>query len=226
MKKKLLFMCFLFGIVINGYCASEKSVVKLKVYWQKYLAQHDLIWDKIPEDYYEGAFVGNGLLGTIIFKDDQKANTLCFEIGRTDVYDHRTSLIKSGHAFGRLPIGRLLLTPVGQILKINLRNDIWNAEIRGELLTTAGTISFRCFVPSQEEVIILNMKNTGQEKNASCTFRPEQGNHPRPTVQPNRDKGIVYLPNPAFRVENINGVEVITQPLLAGDDYATAWSDR
>ena len=32
--------------------------------------------------------------------------------------------------------------------------------------------------------------------------------------------------DPPFVTETRNGVEVVTQPLLMGDDYATAWSDR
>ncbi len=81
------------------------------------MANHDLVWDHLPEDYFAGAFVGNGLLGTIIFKDDAEPNTLRFEIGRTDVYDHRT---KVAHAYetSRLPIGQLLLTPVGKIRRL------------------------------------------------------------------------------------------------------------
>ena len=44
-------------------------------------------------------------------------------------------------------------------------------------------------------------------------------------AQPNRDKGFIYEPNPPFLVKIVEGIEVITQPLLVGDDYATAWSE-
>ena len=60
---------------------------------------------------------------------------LRFEIGRTDVYDHRTAS-PSAYETSRLPIGQLLLKPVGTITHVKLRNDIWNAEIRGELTKT------------------------------------------------------------------------------------------
>ena len=127
-----------------------QSGIALKVDWPKYLAQQDLVWNTMPKDYFDGAYVGNGLLGAILFKDDQQPNTLRFEIGRTDVYDHRTTEA-SAYETSRLPIGQLLVKPVGQILKTNIRTDLWNAEIRGELVTTEGTILFRCFVPSAEE---------------------------------------------------------------------------
>ena len=206
--------------------AQSPSAVRLDVNWERHLGSHDLVWDRMPEDYFEGAFVGNGLFGAIIFKDDQKPNTLRFEIGRADVYDHRTDGTRVGHARIRLPIGQLLLTPVGTVTKTTLRTDLWNGEVRGSLETTAGTLNFRCFAPSGEKVVVLNLQSTAGEARATCTFRPQQGNSQRYAVQPNRDKGFVYVPNPPYQVQTVDGVEVTTQPLLAGSDYATAWSDR
>ena len=223
----ILLQFLLANTIASGQKAAAKSLVKLSVNWPQYLAQHDLTWDKIPADYFEGAFAGNGLLGTIVFKDDQLPNTLRFEIGRTDVYDHRTAL-PSAYETSRLPIGQLLLTPVGEILRVNLRTDLWNAEIRGELVTTAGTLSFRCFVPSQEELIVVNVKCTGKEKAARFTLRPQLAQSARYIAKQamGLEKSVLYEQNPPFKIEKIDGIEVVTQPLLMGDDYATAWSDQ
>ena len=210
--------------------------ISVEVNWPEFMARQDPVWDRLPADYYEGPFVGNGLLGAILFADDQQPNTLRFEIGRTDVYDHRNAsdqgtdpyFHKSSamYGVGRLPIGQLLLTPVGTIEKISLRTDLWNAEIRGEIATTAGVLQLRCYVPSGESLVVVDLKSVGREKDAKCTFRPEQGNHPRRTVAPKRDENTVYEPNPPFVVEKRGDIEVVTQPLLAGDDYATAWIDQ
>ena len=206
-------------IIIAAFSLAEAQ--EMRVDWPEFMARHDLIWDCLPADYYEGPFVGNGLLGTVIFKDDKQPNTLRLEIGRVDVYDHRT---KGVNSVGRLPIGQLLLTPVGEIQKINLRTDLWNAEIRGDITTTAGTIKLRCFVPSGGELIVLNLNSSGGEKDAKCALRPEQGNHPRAAFSKGDDAKL-YEPNPPFTVAKTDGIEVATQPLLVGDDYATAWSD-
>jgi hypothetical protein len=105
MRKAVVIITLFLCSVTPCDAASEKSVVKLDVNWLAFMAQHDLIWDRVPEDYFAGAFVGNGLLGTILFKDDIEPNTLRFEIGRTDVYDHR---IKGANAYKscRLPSGK------------------------------------------------------------------------------------------------------------------------
>ncbi|KAA9041196.1 alpha-L-fucosidase [Ginsengibacter hankyongi] len=211
-----------------GQSNPATSVVKLNVNWKQFLSKQDLLWDTMPGDYFEGPFVGNGLLGTIIFKDDKDSNTLRFEIGRTDVYDHRTKEA-SAYETPRLPIGQLLLTPVGKIIKTHMRCDLWNAEIRGVLTTTAGIISFRCFVPSREELIVLTVKASGKEKNAKFTLRPQQAESPRYIFKKpigGEKGGYDYQQNPSFRVEKMDGIEVVTQPLLKGDDYATAWSDQ
>jgi len=206
---------------------AQLPAAKLNVNWKDFLAKQDLIWDTMPQDYFAGAFVGNGLLGTILFKDDSLPNTLRFEIGRTDVYDHRTKT-PSAYETSRLPIGQLLLTPVGQIKKINIRNDLWNAEIRAELITTEGTISFRCFVPSAEELIILDIHTTGAENKVKTFFRPQAAQSARYIAKHamGLETNVIYQQNPPFLVEKINGIETITQPLLMGDDYATAWTER
>jgi hypothetical protein len=222
-KKTITF--FILTMVMQLH--AQTPSVKLAIDWPKFLSQHDMVWDTMPADYFEGAFVGNGLLGAILFKDDQQPNTLRFEIGRTDVYDHRTPE-PSAYETSRLPIGQLLLTPVGEIIKTSLRTDLWNAEIRGELTTTAGTITFRCFVPSAEELIVVDMKTTGKEKAAKFSLRPQLAQSARYIAKRamNLEMNVVYQQNPPVVTEKINGVEVFTQNLLMGDDYATAWLDK
>ena len=202
------------------------SPVSLKVNWQAYLSRHDMVWDTMPGDYFEAPFVGNGLLGTIVFKDNLQPNTLRFEIGRTDVYDHRSKDLPIAHYGGRIPIGQLLLSTAGDIKDISLRTDLWNAEIHGNIQTTLGRISFRCFVPTGDNVIVLNVKTSPKEQKAVCRFRPQQAVSSRYLAQPLRDKGFVYMPNPPLREEILNGIPVVTQPLTMGDDFATAWHER
>jgi alpha-L-fucosidase 2 len=212
---------------VSGPQQRDKSLVKLEIDWPKFMSRQDLVWDKIPADYFEGAFVGNGLLGTIIFKDDLMPSTLRFEIGRTDVYDHRTKT-SSAYETSRLPIGQLLLTPVGEIIKSDFRCDLWNAEIRGELTTSKGTLQFRCFVPSGEELIVVNVKSTGKEKDAKFKLRPQLAQSARYIAKRamGLELNVAYEQNPPFATEIKEGIEVTTQTLLMGDDYATAWSDQ
>jgi len=48
--------------------------LKNDVDWEKFLARHDLVWNKLPAKWGEGAFTGNGLLGLMMYlTDDGKA---------------------------------------------------------------------------------------------------------------------------------------------------------
>jgi hypothetical protein len=222
MKKYIAYftlIIFLF-LGINNCFSANNSPVKLDLNWSEYLAKQDLVWNSIPKNYFEGAYVGNGLLGTILYKDAAKPNTIRFEIGRTDVYDHRTGATNI-YERCRLPIGQLLLTSAGNVVKANFRTHLWDAEITGEIETSAGRISLLCYVPSGEKVIIVKIKTSMGEQKATFSFRPEQGNSARHRFRPKAD----YVPNPPFVVEKTDDIEVITQPLLVGDDYATAWNE-
>jgi hypothetical protein len=55
MRNKMIVTVF-FGI--QFLCsAQEKTTTQLNINWGKYLSQHDLMWDKVPKDYFEGVFV-------------------------------------------------------------------------------------------------------------------------------------------------------------------------
>ena len=226
MKQSLTIIALLFAFGLSAQKINPLEVPQLKVNWKEFLSRHDMVWDTMPGDYFEAPFVGNGLLGTIVFKDNLLPNTLRFEIGRTDVYDHRSKDLPIAHYGGRIPIGQLLLSTAGEIKDINLRTDLWNAEIRGTIQTTLGQISFRCFVPTGENVIVLNVTTSTKEQKAICRFRPQQAVSSRYLAQPLRDKGFVYMPNPPFREETMEGIPVVIQPLTMGDDFATAWHER
>ncbi len=67
---------------------------------------------------------------------------------------------------------------MGKIKKVNFRNDLWNAEIKGEIKTTQGKITLRCFVPYEEQFIILTMNVTDQENEVNVDFV-----HNKPSVR-------------------------------------------
>ena len=199
--------------------------ITLQVDWPSFISHQDPVWSRMPENYFEGPFVGNGLVGAILFRDDKNTNSIRIQIGRTDVYDHRPEAGSPMHYCGRLPIGHLLMTPVGAITSTSLRMDLWNAEITGQIITDKGRIGLRCFAPGNSEVIITQLTHDEGEKGAIVTFVPEQGNSSRFIAQPARDKNFTYVPNPAFETNKVRGMDVSVQPLLAGSDYATAWRE-
>jgi hypothetical protein len=90
-RKKIFLILLALGII------SAKAQISInQINWSEFLSQHDIVYKRLPENYYEGAYVGNGLLGTILYHDNLKPNTIRFDIGRSDVYDHRSAEMLKG----------------------------------------------------------------------------------------------------------------------------------
>ena len=45
------------------------AIVTDKVDWQAFLGRHDLVWETLPTQFDYGAFLGNGLLGAMIYRE-------------------------------------------------------------------------------------------------------------------------------------------------------------
>ena len=124
----------------------------MRIDWQDFLVRHDLLWDRLPTEWYEAPFLGNGMMGTMILKDPKKGFRL--QIHRSDVQDHRdNSHGSTPYSRPRLPIGHFTLEPVGEITGASMRLDLWNAELRGEVTTESGRIGFIAIVHSDEMAI-------------------------------------------------------------------------
>jgi len=115
--------------------------VNKTINWSAFLGRHDLVFKELPAKFDNGAFLGNGLMGTMIYRDGP--DRLRFELGRSDVTDHRRDN-------GRLPIGGMILKTAGTIKSGSLRLVLWDAEVRGEVVTDKGAIRFRAMVHFEE----------------------------------------------------------------------------
>lgn len=192
--------------------------------WQKFLGRNDMIFDTLTTKWEDGIFTGNGLLGTMLYMQD--SNSIRVEIGRTDVTDHRADEMSTLYSKARLPIGHLVLQPAGRILKNTARLNLWNAETRGTVVTTKGTIYWRLLTLSQTDVIVLETKTTGGEKNFSCRFVAEESISPRTKFSHVSDMPKDYKANPPFIFSQKNEVDYCRQPMIAGGDYCTAWKEK
>src|SRR5688500_17283509 len=81
--------------------------------WRAFLAEQDLIWRRLPTRWYEGPFLGNGLLGSMVYHE-LGSNAIRFDVQHSEVQDHRPEF-QSLFGLARLPVGHLTLEPVGRI---------------------------------------------------------------------------------------------------------------
>ncbi len=214
MRYRLLFTVLL-SLSLQGF-----TQVKSGIDWKNFLSDQDMLFDSLSAKWDEGIFLGNGLLGVMIYRED--ANTIRFDIGRTDVTDHRTGINPSiGRA--RMPIGKFLFHTAGNIRDIQLRLDLWNAEVKGKIITDKGTIDLQALVAATKDIIIVNANYPGIEKIVEWEWKPEAAQSPFLTL--GRDSISKYKPNPAYTINKEGQVHYNYQPLMAGGSYTTAWKE-
>ncbi len=209
--------------------ASGKSDLELKIDWKVMMEDHDLIWKKVPSEMKEAPHFGNGLLGSMLWVEDNKIRLQVF---RSDVHDH------NDHTYGwpaysspRYQIGYFLLEPKGEIIDCHLRQDIFNAELRGSIHTNLGSLSFFHLVHRFDDVIYTNIECGGNEALSEWKWFPFEAKSSRGGDPGSKNYGQAYAPykklkNPANEITSSGEIRVSVQDLTAGGDYATAWLDK
>jgi hypothetical protein len=188
--------------------------------WPAFLARHDLRWTRMSERWRDGAFIGNGLTGAMIYRDATAPTApLRFELGRTDVTAHER-LAGVDWSVPRIPIGDLLLQPAGAVTSVVMRLDLWNAEVTGSVITDRGRLDWRAFTHYDDGVLLLEVNATGGERAARITLRPAWGVSPRMAWEHKEVPPGDLPPRPVLTYAD--GVTVAVQELRAGGQVATA----
>ena len=161
-NRYLLFLLIFFAI----QCLQAQKSMSNKG-WEAFMHRQALHWDSISTNYYTGIILGNGLMGTNIYKENESA--IRFDIGRTDVTDQQPHIdvlwTEQLLTHPRLPIGKMLLLTQGFITSANMQLDVYNAMAIGTVTTTKGTINFKALVPTaNENIIYIEATTTGMEK--------------------------------------------------------------
>ena len=196
--------------------------------WQQLLNRHDMTWTAVSDQWNQGAFIGNGMIGAMIYKDSP--NVYRWELGRCDVLAH-FQFPMVDWADPRVPIGDLLLTPKGTIQSETMKLDLWDAEVSGTITTDKGSLHWRSIAHADDMVMAIEVTADGTESADGVTFRPKHGVSPCMAYDRLRanlgkwgyDEQYIqdHLP-PKPTTETVDGVAVTVQPFLTGGECATA----
>ncbi len=208
--------------------ASTVADVARDLRWSRFLAAHDMIWERLPAHWWEAPFIGNGLMGTQIRQDAPQS--VRFDIGRSDVQEHRKVQGIGGEggfnelwANSRLPIGFFSLQTEGKISGGTLRLDLWNAETHGEIVTERGKIEFRALIHADAMILRVEIEKSAGESGARLEWHALEAICPRANFKP---LPAGYEKNPLPQSGQSGEVQWCLQPLLAGGETATAWHQR
>lgn len=194
------------------------SAQNLNVNWQKFLANLDPVWDTTHTYFYEGAFIGNGLTGAMVYREDE--NALRWDINRTDL----TAATSQNKEFTRvrLGVGKFILRPKGKIKSSNMRIDLYNGKIVGSIITDKGSIKFTTYVHYHQNVIVTDL----EEKNESAewSFIPERAKEFIEYQFEEKFSKFGYL-GPEPKKIKTSLVEINQQNLYEGAQINVAWSE-
>lgn len=208
-----------FCLVLTTVFFSQCALAQLnQAAWTRFMADQDMTWDSLSTKWEEGVPLGNGLLGVMIYRES--ANSIRFDLGRTDVVDHREGINPSlGRC--RLPIGKFLLNARSAIKKISLRLDLLHAQLSGTITTEKGTIQLSAIASVSNEALFFHTKPSAAGL-FDWEWKPEISKSPFATL---RDSSGTYQPNPPGKDSVAGNIHFYIQPLLAGGNYATAWKE-
>lgn len=216
------------GILAAALATNCVAKTQPAVDWQTYMAEQDMRWNAVPELWDEAPFVGNGVMGSMVFQEDE--NSLTIQIGRGDVQEHRSASGKNAYGdvlpdSSRLPVGYFTLDTVGKITGCDLRLNLWDAEITGTITTDKGELDILAFIHSEKNLLVF--KTTAQTGEREFTYEWHPGDAMCPRVKGKRASGSDYREgyngNPAPVIIMGNDMNTCEQPLLGGGSTATVW---
>jgi alpha-L-fucosidase 2 len=206
-----------------------KSAIISRINWREMMKHHDMIWKKLPSGMTEAPHLGNGLIGSMLWFEE---NQLRLQVFRTDVHDHADeSYGWTAYSRPRYQIGYFLMKCKGEILGCDLRLDIYNAELAGNILTSLGSLEINHFVHRHDDMIYTRIKSSGEEAPAGWDWHPFEARGSRGGSPADQRYGQAYAPykelkNPGHRVVKHQEISAGVQDLTAGGDYATAWKEE
>jgi hypothetical protein len=227
-------LALLLSLTIGAVAA--QPAIQEQIDWPSFLARHDLLWKQIPRNWSEAPFLGNGRLALCMFQEPEQ-NALRFALDRTDVFDRRDSSWGwTAYSRARYHVGDFQLHPVGKITGVDLRQDLWNAELRGTVTTDRGQIELRAIVHSTLPLFIIEVTGSSGEEEANWTWHPYKAETTRGGIVRTPEDAKKYKeaygndvkiwePNPPPELKQAGSVNLCIQKLLVGGGYTTAWQE-
>ncbi|MGQ1785315.1 glycosyl hydrolase family 95 catalytic domain-containing protein [Saccharicrinis sp. GN24d3] len=230
-KRAVVILLTLF--LTNSLRATDPVVDK--VHWSSFMAHHDMLWDSLPDNWFNAPFLGNGEQGTLMYKLDEQ--TLRWDVGCSAAHDHRPvekddysdknpTVLNCGRHF----IGHLQLKLPEDVTMAQSRLSLWDAEATGTLNTKGGTLDWATLVHATEPVMRFELLAQGTLKGAKLVYVAEEARNPRAVraltlKKPVDEKRVPANPSPVLATLN-DGVHTAVHNLHAGGQTAVAWIQK
>ncbi len=168
----ILFTITILALVFTG-CSRFSEENQEQDSLRDFIAEQDLIINPLTPNWHEGAFTGNGLLGTMVYLDEDSSG-IRIDIGRTDVVDHRPEF---GLQYGqfRLPIGKFVIVPGQKPVAANARMNLYDAMVEGNIETPDNNLDFKILTHISVARVLNKLNELGLDENTMVIFTSDNG---------------------------------------------------
>jgi hypothetical protein len=162
--------------IARAASGKDQPLVKADIDWPTFLARHDMLWKRLPGNWREAPWTGNGMLGSMLWIE---GNALRIQVFRGDVQAHRPMTQGfSGYTRARLQIGSHYLAPAGKPTGCDLRLSYYDAEVIGAVNTEKGAWKIRHFTHAEDLAIVTELEVTPGEGPVQLTWQPDKNAMP------------------------------------------------
>lgn len=226
-------VCYAFLAVVSFANHSYAQTTTLEpivdqVQWSDLLAANDLTWKKLPKNWKQAPFLGNGEQGTMLYQAGRRS--LRWDIGCSAAHDHRpfeeddfkeknVVVLNRGRHF----IGHLKVNLPTDLTGGTARLKLWDAEATGTLTSANGKARFASLAHATQPVMYFEIDASGDLSEASFEYVPEEARSPRAV----RAKTPRKPANPSPVVQELaGGVKTAVHNLHSGGQTAVAWIEK
>ncbi len=200
-----LFLGISAGVLLATARSGAGTLPEVVIDWSAFLARQDLVWSRIPTQWRDSVFIGNGNLGATVCLE---AGTFGWQINRADVT----------HESSRYPIGRLVVRTAGALCGGEARLKLWDAEAEGTLRTERGSIHWRTFTATTPSVLVIELKGAEGESGVELNWEPAEARPPRKVYR--KEVFTEQELHPAAVVSRAGGMITSVQSFLGGGAHA------
>ena len=231
-------LAHIFLLLAGASVAFSTPIVELNINWETLLGRSNLeyYWtgnETGPEQWTQSLFGGNGGLGFMLYQPAGfAANSFRLSLGRTDVYDDRTSALcgeqaKTCSAFQgnfaidtpRLPIGYFVLDYGSELVSAAGKVEMWNGIVLGNVTTTTGVLGFRIYGLMSwrsTDALVIETALLSGSGSWNVSFVPS------PAVSTWADESYVYNPTVDCHGDAASSILICTQLHLLNTSHSTA----
>jgi len=213
--RKSVGACMAYLLLIT--CGSGKDIN-----WPDFVASSDLVWTNgIKPDFYDGAFIGDGVQGAMIMRDTVDTNAVRVLMGHYNATTHY-AIPNLEYCVSRVFAGNIIISPKGESPGHTMRLNLWDGEASGTITTANGKILWSAFCERTHNVFVVTVKGSGSEAGAAARVREEWGITPCLYLKKaNPETFAAYLP-PKPEINQSGEMNLVTQKMKQGGAHVVA----